>query len=374
MVLRRERHGRAVGSALTDLCRGLPPTLPEGQEAAEAFVVAARFHRLAPLAHVALRDSRPDVAGLLRVDRDRAVLHHLRMVGVLGRLATILEGFDWVVFKGAVLSETAHPVPGIRFYKDLDLLVGPQDLRGVSERLQAAGWFMVLPDESLRGSEVPGEVPMVSLDQVAMDLHWSLLLNEELRRSHNLATRPLLDRRVPVRLGPTSVWTLEPSDALLHICFHATEAGAMKLGHLLDVDQLARNDVDWDAVARRSRDARVEAQVGLSVERARRLLGTPVPAEFTRLLGLSRGFDAVTGVVDTLWPASRVHRDRSWPRRIALGVGRTGTATMVNVTRNGLARGVELLGRPKPKRMRRPSSAEAVEDYLGMVEATVRGT
>src|SRR5690554_3716266 len=105
---------RAVDGALVAICRGIPPDLPPGQDVADDFVAAARYHRISPLAHVALRESHPDLAARLRTDRDEAMLNHLRTTALLGGIAQTLEDIDWLVFKGPVLAEFAHPVPGIR--------------------------------------------------------------------------------------------------------------------------------------------------------------------------------------------------------------------------------------------------------------------
>ena len=77
-------------------------------------VRAVRFHRIAPLAHVALRDVRPDLAALLREDRDHALTHHVRVTTSLAAISSTLADVPWLAFKGPVLSELLHPVAGLR--------------------------------------------------------------------------------------------------------------------------------------------------------------------------------------------------------------------------------------------------------------------
>src|SRR5699024_11250654 len=81
---------------------------------------ALRYPRLAPLAHVLLRDTEPVLARRLKSDRDRAITVHLCATEMLRQFADLTADIPWVVFKGPVLSELAHPVPGLRDYQDLD--------------------------------------------------------------------------------------------------------------------------------------------------------------------------------------------------------------------------------------------------------------
>src|SRR3546814_2799915 len=68
------------------------------------------------------REVCPALAAELRVDRDDAIGTHLRASIVLEQIRALLGETPWVTFKGAVLSETAHPRPGLRTYHDVDVL------------------------------------------------------------------------------------------------------------------------------------------------------------------------------------------------------------------------------------------------------------
>ena len=124
-------------SASTCAAVGAPdvPDLP-GIEA--ELVAAVRFHRIAPLAHVALRGS-PDPTWPPSSARTATRAHAPRAGHRVARgdQPAPWRGCPWVTFKGPVLSETLHPVAGLRSYGDLDLLVAPADLREACERLLA---------------------------------------------------------------------------------------------------------------------------------------------------------------------------------------------------------------------------------------------
>src|SRR5699024_9176096 len=97
---------------LVAICRGTAVCVPDD----DAVVTAARHHRIAPLAHVRLREAAPAAARTLQADRDAAKSLHIRSSMLLAHVDEVLGDIPWVVFKGPVLSELAHPVAGLRSY------------------------------------------------------------------------------------------------------------------------------------------------------------------------------------------------------------------------------------------------------------------
>ena len=246
---RRTTLRRAVDALCVAVCRGRRPDVPDLPGIEDELVRAVRFHRIAPLAHVALRDVRPDLAALLREDRDRALMHHVRVTTSLAAIRSTLADIPWVTFKGPVLSESLHPVAGLRSYGDLDVLVGPTDLREAGERLLGAGWQVLATRDDLLNGEVTGELELGRPGGAVVDLHWSLVLSETLRRRFHVPTADLLARSTPVTIGSVEVRTFDATDTLVHLCHHAAFSGAVRLVHLLDVDQAAARIEDWDQVA-----------------------------------------------------------------------------------------------------------------------------
>ena len=166
-----------------------------------------------------------------------------------------------------------------------------------------SGWQALATQDDLLNGEVTGELEIGRTGSALVDLHWSLLLSETQRRRFQVPTTDLVARSTPLMIGPVEVRTLDPVDTLLHLCHHAARSGAVRLVHLLDVDQAARRILDWDLVARRARSWQASAQVGLVLARARRVIDTPVPADLDRHLGLSRTFGRLVSAVDIAWPA-----------------------------------------------------------------------
>jgi len=209
---------------------------------------------------------------------------------------------------------------------------------------------------------------MVDEHAVVLDLHWSMMVMKSLRGRFRVEAAPLLARRVPVTLGPTSLWALDPVDALIHVCHHAALAGATKLGHLLDADQLARQVTDWDAVVVRARQWRATAEVAIVLGRASRRFDTPVPVDLDRRLGLARWLSFALVRIDETWPIESLRHDESWVRLITRSLRPGLINTVVAMTRR-VAKGVWVRAQASPQKRRKPPRAELVEAYLSRVDA-----
>ena len=359
---------RALSRALVAIARGEPPSIPAALRAAPAvFVDAARYHRLAPLAHVLLRESEPGLAELLQEDRERAKALHLHATTLLGHLGDLLDGVAWVVFKGPVLSELAHPVPGLRHYKDLDLLVRPEDLREVSARLLGAGWTIADFEDMLGNPELPGEMHWRSPSGVLMDLHWSMINMADRRRRLAVSTADLLDRREQVPVGFTSACTLDPVDGLLHVCLHAALTGANKLLYLVDAQRMAARITDWSLVGERAAEWKAAPHVALVLYRAHRSLGGELPEGVHRILGSTAAFRTLTAAVDRAAPVAAARTEPGVARLVARAV-RPGAVRTTAASARSVAR--HLRERSGPARTDRAQAGDsALEAYLGRVES-----
>ena len=133
------RPSPAVSAALGQVCRGAWESGELSPSEVDEFIDAARLHRIAPLAHVVTREAAPDLSTRLKPDRDSAFVTNLAAAGLLAQLVGLLADVRWLTFKGASLSMSAHPVPGLRSFTDIDALVQPSQLRLACERLSAQG-------------------------------------------------------------------------------------------------------------------------------------------------------------------------------------------------------------------------------------------
>lgn len=364
------RRDIGVTRALLDVCRARPPRIPRDPDVVTEFVEGVRLHRIAPLAHVLVRDDRPEVAQILAPDRERALATHLAACMVVGALAELLGGIRWAVFKGPVLSERAHPVPGLRTYGDVDVLVDPGDLREVTSRLRRAGWTVGDPRTHHRNPDTPGEMHWRTPTGLYVDLHWSMVNMASVRRRTAIPTADLLQRTVTAHLGVALAPVLDEVDAFVHVCHHAGRSGAHRLLWLVDIDQLVAAKPDWDAVVERASDWQVAAHVAVALRRARRFLDTPVPAGVEERLGVQSGSLRLLDLADRASPVPRLVQEESLAKLVARGMhGRT-AATARAITRKAALYGWgRIRGPQEHSREEFPADEQDTLGYVASVEA-----
>lgn len=306
---------RQVGEAMVGLCREEPPdtsALP-----VRLFLDQVRRHRLAPLAHVVLRRAGDDVSARLRPDLEDAVGAHARNLAALRRLSEDLGGLRWAVLKGPLLSELAHPVPGIRGYADIDVLVAPAEIEQAVRRLNDGGWRLLDRHHALVLRRMPGQLHLMGPYGAQVDLHWSLINERKKRAGFPTRSAELLERRQEYSLSCLALPGLEPPDMMLHLCLHAALTGADRLLWLVDVDRWWRRGVDDELFVRRAEAAGAATACALVLGRARRVLDTPVEHSVLRALGAGGWWRQADGVVAAVMPIESLHSDRSLPRLIA---------------------------------------------------------
>jgi hypothetical protein len=186
-----------------------------------------------------------------------------------------LAGVRHAVLKGPAIALAYED--GDREFVDLDILVDPDQVpRAIETLVDHGGW--VLDDVAWPRTDGVGELA-VGLDRgVTVDLHADLVQQAEVRNAFRLPAGPLLDRATLACIAGQDLPVLNAEDNLIHVAMHAMIAGGDRLGWLLDLDALVRQDtIDWPMVVSRSREARSALTLGVMLERASRVVGAPVP-------------------------------------------------------------------------------------------------
>lgn len=324
----------ALSSALLAIASGVVPQyLPDGA----ALARHVRRHRLGPLAHLVLCRAGAWEAGLLQDDLETCIFQHLKVLSVLQGVQSALGERPWVVLKGPVLSELAHPVPGLRPYGDLDLLVDPQDLEDVVHVLQGLDWRLQDTNHRLLQRAVPGELHLRSPSGIDMDLHWSITNARAARQWLPVSTSHLLARRVVRSVGRLQLPTLDDVDLLLHLCLHAARSGADILLWLLDVDiWVRRHPAAVEHLHTRARAVGAGPACGVVLARARSVFGTPVAADTLAALLGSGVWPSLAAAVDRVQPVTGLRSPRNLPRLIARATRAEGTQSLQELGRKSL--------------------------------------
>jgi hypothetical protein len=276
-----------VGRALVELTRRSdarttdPLTLLD-QVPTDRLVDRACHHRVPGVVYRSLSELGMDGAEFagLRAAYQMASLSHQRCLLELETMAEVLGKLEhpWLVVKGPVLAEIGYGDPGARLYEDLDVVVAATDLSSALTGIEAAGGRVADLNWPMMVELMRAEVPMVLPHGMLGDLHWHVLVTPSVRSRFAMSMDELFERRRTVRLGGTDVATLDTVDGILYLCLHGSLSGGDQLVWLKDLDQMIVSEAsDWDELARRAVRYRVGLVAAIQLERARMVLGTPVP-------------------------------------------------------------------------------------------------
>lgn len=292
-------------------------------------LAAAAYHGVSGWAYDRLRvlpDASDDLVGELRDRYDDAVRGHLRATWELASLAPILDAdaVRWVVIKGMAVVELIYASPGVRPYGDIDVLVEPARFDEVLTRLQEHGSQLLDRNWTVIRRDRLGELHLRLPGGTPLDLHWNVV--NMYRGRIRIEAHELLDRAVRANLGGVVAPTLDPTDTMIHLALHATLAGGDRLRWMKDVALAAsRRPPDWDALTARAEAWGVGTPVGFMLQRARTVLGAPIPDQIPRRL-LPRSYRAVMRLVDAVSPWESARGRLTTPsllltRSMGLGLG-----------------------------------------------------
>jgi hypothetical protein len=275
---------RPLAMLLLDAVRGdAGDRCPSGlRETSAADVVAAgRLHRVTPAIERVTRRWTDEPAGwrpALEKAKHDQLMRHLRALADVRRLGALLDdaGIGWVVTKGPVLAGALWPAANMREYYDVDLVVAPNRFAEALALLGDHGVELLDRNWPAIHREGRAELAMVTPAGTPLDLHWHIAVPGELRRDFPFDVAGMLDRRRRTAVGGAEVWTFDDVDTVLHLAFHAAQAGANRLMWLADlVFALERADADVAVLEARCRRAGAWLPVRSVLDRAERVLGLP---------------------------------------------------------------------------------------------------
>ena len=276
--------------------RGEMPALDSPDEWPAVLDLAIR-HRVAPLVWQALSSAgAPAVPTSMRTAFEEQVFQSaatsMLCESALQRLmATVAaHGIDMIVLKGASVAHSVYPNPALRLYNDVDILVRAVDYPRLRGALLANA-YQAVPFEPAAPNDGSHEVlqPKPSLleshsvrafydpsGDVKIEVHFDLL-------QLGLVDRHLEEfwRSARTLAGALRIPILAPEHQFLHLAAHAQRHCFSRLGWLIDLDLMVRQQIDrldWSKVVSLARDEGMGAVVRHVLETVNRVLGTPMPA------------------------------------------------------------------------------------------------
>jgi hypothetical protein len=329
---------------------------------------AAAWHRISPAVYLHLRDhvDDPGLLGPLEAGYRRQVARHLRTLVDLKIAGAALDdaGIRWALIKGPALA-ALWPRPDMREYHDLDLLVDRRRFTDALCALTGSGATLIDRNWTMIRNQLRAELTVQLRHGTALDLHWDLVNDADLRRQFCFATDALLDRRDTATISGTVTPVLDRTDAALHVGYHTTLSGAHRLLWLMDMAAVCAEQVDQAALRRRAKAYGVELPLALAQERSRRAFGDyAIPAASHRF----RAWRLAARAADRLRPIPWVPGSRGSSRVLYQNVRRTARGSLLPSIRDALRR----TGPPDPA-WRNPlhedvPDAAARREYLDLVE------
>jgi glycosyl transferase family 2/putative nucleotidyltransferase-like protein len=259
--------------------RGAPPrrrlSLPEVRE----LVVQADQHGVLPAVlrnyppfqgDAAFADAKADA-----LTRHRAKLTYSLMLRTHGEaLMAAAAGLPVAMVKGPVFARTIYPLPGLRNFTDIDLLVAPEAEPRLARVLEEQGYRLAEYDRDLDRQE--WKWLHRDNDALMIEVHTNLVHHRELRQAMSLSYENLAG----IAETPAALLTV----AVVHGALERYEL----LRHVVDVCQAARRldtteeERRFEALVQKA-GARFAAIAGLDL--GYRLFGEPRCRELARGLG-----------------------------------------------------------------------------------------
>ncbi len=229
------------------------------------------------------------------------------------------EGVGVVVLKGPVIADRYYPDPGLRPYRDIDLLV-PLDCH---ERVAAACarlGYVIMEDHGGVGAAAgaaclaPFETLFGHLDSGALlDIHYDQLqIGLAPRDSHGI-----WERSEPWTFQRASARAPALNDLFLLLAVHLHRHGFGRLIWFKDLDLIIRREqtrLDWQWLASSARAEGVAISLGYVLRLLQRMFDTPLPDDASALAKSTR-----TNLLNRLlWPEESVLALRSgrWRRAV----------------------------------------------------------
>lgn len=252
--------------------------------------------------------------------RERAATELLRQreaAAVLAALAA--EGVDPIVLKGTALAYSVYPSPASRPRVDTDVLIRLGDVPLVRRAMARIGYIAPLHCD---GDLLFCQFPLKRTDEFGLvhtfDVHWRISTQSVFAEVMTFDEIAAAARALPA-LGPHAR-TAGPVHSLLLACVHPVmhHRNVESLLWLYDVHLLASrlSAPEYEAFAALAIARRVSAICAYQLDRARHLLGTPVPEPAMRRLAMSRGAEASAAYLrpDRFWGDELIANIRGLPR------------------------------------------------------------
>jgi Uncharacterised nucleotidyltransferase len=183
----------------------------------------------------------------LRGRCSKIIANNLLLVHELSRILELLRrnAISALAWKGPVLAGELYQNVALREFRDLDLLLRPEDVEKAGMILESAGYQRVSPSapEGPDAHHRRGHEKQFTRDGQLVELHWAIA-----KSAHAVPFDfdGLWDRQRYVSVGKTDIPTLGVEDLFLSLCIHGTSHGWDRAIWVCDIARLIQRHPGLD--------------------------------------------------------------------------------------------------------------------------------
>lgn len=261
----------------------------------EEFIELARHHRVYPVLYSKLQNSDEtwipqDVMLALRKDYQRNTFQMLQLSAEMEQVSKQFteSNIRALVLKGPVLAADLYGDISLRTSGDLDILVPIQDLEHAENMLVRLGYVKddyiqtILNDWKWRHHHITF---FHHKKGIKVEIHWRLSPGPGKEPTFN----ELWERKRISAITTNPVYFLGREDLFLFLVAHGARHGWSRLRWLVDMDRIARQDLDYSKLKLlliKNRQHHIGAQAMIL---AAKILYTPLTTELVTLASVKRG-------------------------------------------------------------------------------------
>ncbi|MDR3598911.1 MAG: nucleotidyltransferase family protein [Desulfosporosinus sp.] len=260
----------------------------------ELFVKTVMKHRVYPIVYQTLSELKSlktmdDVSlEFLRKNARKNAIKVLTLTGELVRLFSLLDkvNIKAISIKGPLLGLALYGDLALRTSKDLDILVGKEDLDTVKNMLISEGYRQpeyetnITPKQKKIILKTSHHFSFVNQNGVNIELHWRYY-----SQGYKIQFNEVWDRRDSVEIAGNKLNVLNSEENFLYLVFHGSKHGWMRLRWLCDVSEIInKNDLQWTSVIKRAEHLDVSYMLVQALILARELFSTKIPEELNGLV------------------------------------------------------------------------------------------
>lgn len=245
-------------------------------------------HGLSPLLYWHLQGNFPLAVPPVREQRLRVFENNVRNLIFSAALLNIVEAFRAagiraLAYKGPALAMSLYGDMTLREMSDVDILIDRASFPAAREVLNGFGYQPVFThtrkqQEARMRSDCECEFTSEGKVKVMVDLHWQI---SPPHLGQRFSFDDLWNRQCIVTLGGKPIPTFSAEDTVLVLAIHGGKHLWQRLSWLADFAESLRQNLDWQGLRLRARDARAERMLLLALALAEDIMQVPLPSELT---------------------------------------------------------------------------------------------